>query len=192
MLVVCLLGGPACGKNTQANLFPVEYLRVTSSEILDAEKARDPASPVLVSDEVVIPAVARFLRRNHAPDQSIIFNGFPRSELQVDFVVNYVGRFQTEGLDVELVFVLIDVSDGWAIDRNCNRWETTPILERRSDDDPRIYEERLRRSHSYIPAVMRRVQELAPGSLQIVDGMRDPGDVHDAIVDAIYGKMELP
>ncbi len=185
-LIVGIIAPPSAGKGTQAQLLVdnFDFVRVESSAILDAEKARDPSSTALTPDGLVIPAVNRFVEKT--PDESaLIFDGFPRSEPQVDFLYGLSDHYRAKGLSVEVVIIHLDVTDPTCLLWNSIRWEETPTGSRRPDDDPAKYRDRLERSHIYIPNVTRHVMDTSPGSFRYVFGEGTRQEIHERIVEAL-------
>jgi adenylate kinase len=182
--IVGIIAPPSAGKGTQAQMLVERFgfVRVESSAVLDAEKARDPSSTALTSDSVVIPVVGRYVEKL-LDDVDLIFDGFPRSTAQVDFLYELGDVYRAKGMDVQIIIVHLDVPDEVCIAWNKGRWEETPVESRRPDDSPEKYRDRLERSHTYIPAVVRHVNETSPESLRYVPGDGTREQIHNRIVE---------
>jgi adenylate kinase len=210
---IVLLGPPASGKGTQAEMIQARYqLPITSPGAIlreerklgtplgmEAEKATSQGQ--LVSDEIVNAVVKNWLSRH---ESAFVFDGYPRSLRQASSLDAMLSERKTS-LDVALLLEVDDETIRGRVERRmmcsaCGRIVSVRlqvasaeapcptcggILTKRLDDTPETLELRLREYETKTAPLIGYYRER--GLLRSVDAARPPEVVFGSIVEILEG-----
>jgi adenylate kinase len=184
-LVVVLFGPPGSGKGTQC----VELVKnLNFKHISTGDFVRDEIKNATqfglyvkeltekgqyVPDEVLLPEIIKLLN-SVGFEQSIILDGFPRTEFQAIKLDEYL---ETINKKIDLVIEL-DVPRDIITERLKNR----AILEGRPDDKLEVIETRIDMYNTNTASVLRQYYK---PKLDIIDGSKTPNYVYLAILNSI-------
>jgi adenylate kinase len=192
MINLILLGPPAAGKGTQAEILVKRrgLLQLSTGQMLRDAKAAGTelgkkAAPImdvggLVPDEIVIGLISERLDQ---PDtkNGVIFDGFPRTIPQAE-ALDKLLRSKDRKLDA---VISVEVPDSQLLARLEKRVAETPPEKRRADDNPETFKKRLEAYHRDTKAVAPYYE--AQGKLVHIDGTRPIDEVSAAIDAALDG-----
>lgn len=183
-----LLGPPGAGKGTQAQRLVERYNipQLSTGDMLRAAVAAK--TPVgikakavmdageLVSDEIVNAIVAERIDQQDCAN-GFILDGYPRTLAQADAVQSMLGE---RGLSLDSVVELV-VDDKILVGRIVNRAREAEAAGQpvRKDDNPEVFEERLREYYKKTAPLIGYYY--AKGMLKGVDGMASIDEVTGAI-----------
>ncbi|RJR29301.1 nucleoside monophosphate kinase [Candidatus Microgenomates bacterium] len=202
---IILLGPQGCGKGTQAKKLVAKYgyyylgmgesLRQLSQD--NSELKEILARGELVPDDTVFKLLTDKLREEGVFD-NIIFDGYPRSRVQLHAVKDWL---EENGKKIDLA-ILIDISEGETIKRLSSRRtdKTTgeiynlitnppPVnvraenLVQREDDKPEAIRERLAEYRGTTEPVLKDLEKLS--ILRRVDGEKPIEEIFNEIVKII-------
>lgn len=217
---IALLGPSGAGKGSHAARLVTQFdlLHVVSGELFRANleqrtavgllARRYMAQGELVPDEVVDAVMEEWLWRL-APDQGVLFDGFPRTVTQAQFLDEL---FHTMGRKLEAV-IYLDISDseimrrlaGRLVCRTCQtpyHLQLQPparpgscdlcggALERRIDDIPELIRVRLRAFQRATAPLVDYYQ--ATGRFVLIDGEAAQDQVYAALAAAIDAARRQP
>lgn len=175
--MIILFGKPGAGKGTQAELLVREegFILVGAGELLrqaarhDQELASMINAGDLVGDDILLPLISERLRRySH---QRIILDGFPRNQLQADWLKQQLEKNPPERVDL----IILEISDSEVYKRLARRGRT--------DDTISVIEARLK---IYREDVLEAINLLG-GAAQVhyIDGIGMVDDVHKRVIAVI-------
>ncbi len=142
-----LIGPPGAGKGTQAksicekfNLCHLSTGDMLRSEVANqtelGKKAKNAIDKgELVSNEIILEIIKKFINQNVSDYLGFLFDGFPRSEEQADMLIGVLNEIK---VDINRV-ILLDVDQSILLDRIKKRKED----EGRNDDSEEILKSRL-------------------------------------------------
>ena len=142
-----LIGPPGAGKGTQAksicekfNLCHLSTGDMLRSEVTNQTELGKKAKDVidkgkLVSNEIILEIIKKFINQNVSNYSGFLFDGFPRSEEQADMLIGVLNEIK---VDIDKV-ILLDVDQSVLLDRIKKRKED----EGRNDDREEILKSRL-------------------------------------------------
>ena len=122
---IVLLGSPASGKGTQAEILSKDFdlFHLSTGDISRKLAKEDPRIKAIIDAGKLIPSeemtmhVIDFLEHEKPNLKNILFEGFPRFIAQYDALTNFL---QNKGDDIDLVLSL-EVSEKVAVDRISSR-----------------------------------------------------------------------
>lgn len=190
MINLILLGPPAAGKGTQAEILVKRrgLLQLSTGQMLrDAvaagtELGKQAKSIMdlgqLVPDELVVGLISE---RIDQPDtkNGVIFDGFPRTIPQAEALDRLLSA---KGRVLDAV-ISIEVPDSQLLARLEKRISETPPEKRRSDDNPETFKKRLDAYHRDTEAVAPFYER--QGKLIHIDGLKSIDEVAAAIDRAL-------
>ncbi|EKE13546.1 MAG: hypothetical protein ACD_13C00010G0032 [uncultured bacterium] len=123
---IVLLGSPASGKGTQAEILCQKFglFHLSTGDIARKLAAEDPRIKEIVTSGKLIPPeeitmhVLDFLQKNKPDLKDILFEGFPRFVSQYEALDNFL---KTKGDDIDIV-ISLEVPMEVAIKRISSRW----------------------------------------------------------------------
>lgn len=124
-MIIVLLGSPASGKGTQAELIAKEFelYHLQTGEIARKMAKKDPRIREIVNAGKLIPEqemtmyVIDYLKDNVFLIKDILFEGFPRFISQYEALSNFL---ETKGDDIDLI-ISLDISKEVAVKRISSR-----------------------------------------------------------------------
>ena len=154
---VILIGPPGCGKTDPTRKLAAGegYFTVSMSEVIKGFIENDPDRLLneaemsrgnLLPDPLCIAILADYLR-SVPPEVNLVIDGFPRTLVQAEFIVNFLREYET-------FVVILELSDEECKDRVRYRKSEVP----RTDDNPKVHARRLRVYREAIPAMQRFFQ----------------------------------
>ncbi len=187
-LLVVLLGGPGCGKGTQAELLNgslgLEHL--SSGEFFRRiESARDSLSELvrqklaagdLIPDGLTVKLITAEIERMYQHSSGVVIDGFPRTPTQAQYFDEWLGRRQSRIVAV----IHLKVDNASKISRM--------IARGRPDDTREIINHRL----AIYDAATRPVFDhyVEQQVLFDIDGDRDVAAVHSDVLTLIADRLD--
>jgi adenylate kinase len=180
---ILILGPQGSGKGTQAKAIAAlhDTPHVATGDILRASVSEGTelgqrVQPILERGDLVPDdLMVDLIRARLADEDGFVLDGFPRTVPQaeaLDAMLEEIGK----PLDA---VILLMVSDEVAT----ARLRARAVAEGRADDSPDAIQNRLRLYHELTEPVVERYR--AEGTLIVVDGDREIGDVSATIEDAL-------
>ena len=167
-----LIGIQGSGKGTQARILAEKYkykIFETGGELRQLAKGNTPLGKKiksiiergdLVSNEIIMEIVENFLQ-NIQPQESVIFDGIPRSEEQRQSLEELLLRHNRDFLAIE-----IKLSEKEVMNRLLRRAE----IEGRADDNPEAIQKRIQNFFTYTAPLLQSWKKR--NKLQSVDGSK--------------------
>lgn len=123
---IVLLGSPASGKGTQAEILCQKFglYHLSTGDVARSLAETDPRIKEIITTGKLIPAeemtmhVINFLAKEKKDLKDILFEGFPRFVSQYEALDNFL---KSEGDDIDLV-ISLDVPMEVAVERISSRW----------------------------------------------------------------------
>ena len=207
---IVLLGSPASGKGTQADLLCQKFglFHLSTGNVARGLAEKDERIKEIVNSGKLIPEeemtmyVIDFLSKERSDLKDILFEGFPRFISQYEALASFL---TTKGDDIDVV-ISLEVSEKVAIDRVSERRVcsgcgenynllTKPSREegkcdkcggkliQRADDNPRAVRVRLRYYRDNTKALIDYLD--VKGKLTKVDGERAIKEIHQELVQIV-------
>lgn len=210
---IALIGPSGVGKGTHADKLVAKFdlIHVSTGNLFRENLANQTALGLLarkymaqgelVPDEVVDAMIEEWLRKTD-PEKGILFDGFPSTRYQAEFLNEL---FEKMGRNLDAVFYLkasdeeiVKRLSGRVICHECQApfhevnkpFKSCPYdkcqgehLYRRDDDNPKVTRARLRIFHRRAGSLVYYYQRA--GKLIIIDGEGEIDQVHNAIVEAV-------
>jgi adenylate kinase len=178
--VILLLGGPAAGKGTQANLLSdaLGFPHISSGDLLRDHQARAAQAVMdhgdLLPDNVVSEVVFARLAEPDAQAGAVL-DGFPRTLSQAEALDRWL---QQRGGAIGAAFYL-EVPRDAMIERAVSRGE----LSHRGDDHADVARRRVEVFLQELPPVLDHYDAL--GLVQRVEGTQSVEQVHEQVIKAL-------
>lgn len=212
-----VLGKQGAGKGTQAVRFAGHYgvPHISTGDMFRAAAAAGTPFGLkaqefmkrgeLVPDDVVIGVVAERLAKEDVIDVGFVLDGFPRTRIQAEELQRLLGPGGLDAaVDIDVpTEVVIDRISGRRVCRTCgatyhvNAPPRVPWLcdkdggdvVQREDDEPEAVNRRLELYEKETGPLLEFYEGL--GVLATVDGVGDPDDVFDRMVEAVGAVRQL-
>jgi len=191
-----IIGAPGSGKTTDASIIAEKHadkiVHYSTGDMLREEVSSGSelgqtiesyiSKGALVPLNIIIDTIVSAIK--HAPVDTILIDGYPRSEEQMTAFDELVGKED----EIELVSVIeVRVSEAVARERILGRRAEAAPGEERSDDSEEVFNDRMKIYTDPLGAIQRFYTD--KGLLTIINGERTLEEVVDEMEAFVLGKI---